>query len=137
MRYARLNAYTRETSSAERILSKKIIKDIILIAVLLVLGISVFLIIEYGREDGTHVKVTVNGELIAEYSLNEDGEYLLNGGTNLLIISDGKAFIKDADCPDGLCINQGKISRSGERIVCLPNRVMIEVRAENDGVFIN
>ena len=118
-------------------MSKKIIKDIILIAVLLVLGISVFLIIEYGREDGTHVKVTVNGELIAEYSLNEDGEYLLNGGTNLLIISDGKAFIKDADCPDGLCINQGKISRSGERIVCLPNRVMIEVVAENDGVFIN
>ncbi len=117
-------------------MNKKIIKDLLLITVLLSLGIFAFLIIESGREEGACVKVTVGGELVCEYSLSEDGEYLLNGGTNLLIISDGKAFIKDADCPDGLCINQGKISLSGERIVCLPNRVMIEVIGD-DGIFIN
>ena len=118
-------------------MNKKIIKDILLIIILLALGLSAFLIIESGREDGAYVKVTVDGELVAEYSLSKDGEYHLNGGTNLLIVSGGKAFIKDADCPDGLCIHQGKISRSGERIVCLPNRVMIEVISEDDEIFIN
>lgn len=118
-------------------MNKKIIKDILLIIILLALGLSAFLIIESGREEGAYVKVTVDGELVAEYSLSEDGEYHLNGGTNLLVISGGKAFIKDADCPDGLCIHQGKISRSGERIVCLPNRVMIEVISEDDEIFIN
>jgi hypothetical protein len=32
-----------------------------------------------------------------------------------------------ADCPDKLCIRQGIVSRSGERIVCLPNRVSITI----------
>ena len=118
-------------------MNKKIIKDILLIIILLALGLSAFLIIELGREEGAYVKVTVDGELVAEYSLSKDGEYHLNGGTNLLIVSGGKAFIKDADCPDGLCIHQRKISRSGERIVCLPNRVMIEVISEDDEIFIN
>ncbi len=118
-------------------MNKKIVKDVVLILVLLTLGISAFLIIESRREEGACVRITVDGELFAEYSLSEDGEYILNGGTNLLVISDGKAFIKEAHCPDGLCVNQGRISRSGERIVCLPNRVMIEVIAEEDGIFIN
>lgn len=118
-------------------MSKKIIKDILLIAVLLAIGISAYLIIESTREDGAYAKVTVNGELVAEYSLFEDGEYVLNGGTNILVISNGKASMKDASCPDGLCVKTGKISRSGERIVCLPNRVMVEIIGKDDGIFIN
>jgi UDP-N-acetylmuramate dehydrogenase len=39
----------------------------------------------------------------------------------------GAAYMKHADCPDGLCVKQRKKSRSGERIVCLPNRVSIEI----------
>ena len=118
-------------------MSKKIIKDILLIAVLLAIGVSAYLIIESTREDGAYAKVTVNGELVAEYSLFEDGEYVLNGGTNILVISNGRASIKDASCPDGLCAKIGKISRSGERIVCLPNRVMVEIIGKDDGIFIN
>ena len=118
-------------------MSKKIIKDIILIAILLVIGISAYLIIESAKEDGAYARVTVNGEFAAEYSLLDDGEYILNGGTNILVISNGKASMKDANCPDGLCVKTGKISRSGERIVCLPNRVMVEIIGKDDGIFIN
>ena len=127
----------RATSYAERILNKKRIKnDLVLILILLTVALSAFFIIESLREDGVSVRVTVNGELAAEYSLSRDGEYVLNGGTNILVISNGKAYVMEASCPDGLCINQGKISLSGERIVCLPNRVMIEVIGDN-GIFIN
>ena len=127
----------RATSYAERILNKKRIKnDLVLILILLTVALSAFFIIESLREDGVSVRVTVNGELAAEYLLSRDGEYVLNGGTNVLVISNGEAYVKEASCPDGLCINQGKISLSGERIVCLPNRVMIEVIGD-DGIFIN
>jgi len=118
-------------------LNKKRIKnDLVLILILLTVALSAFFIIESLREDGVSVRVTVNGELAAEYLLSRDGEYVLNGGTNVLVISNGEAYVKEASCPDGLCINQGKISLSGERIVCLPNRVMIEVIGD-DGIFIN
>ena len=116
---------------------KKLFGDLILIAALLAVGVLVFFIIELTKSAGDTVNVTVNGELVAEYSLSDDGEYSINGGTNILIISDGKAYLKEASCPDKLCVNQGKISMSGERIVCLPNKVMIEILGEGDEIFSN
>ena len=107
--------------------NKKLLADIILVSVLLIISLSVFLIISLTKEEGATAVVSVDGRVVAEYSLSVDGEYSLNGGTNTLVIKDGKAFVTYASCPDGLCINQGKISMTGERIVCLPNRVMIEI----------
>ena len=51
---------------------------------------------------------------------------------NLLIIEDGYAYIKEASCPDGLCVHQGKINKSGEMIVCLPNEVVVTVEGPED-----
>ena len=41
-----------------------------------------------------------------------------------------------ADCPDKLCINQGKITDSSKKIICLPNKVIVEVtkKSETDAV---
>ena len=112
--------------------NKNVRADVILIASLLFVALSVFLIITLTREEGARVLVSADGEYVAEYSLSRDGEYSLNGGTNVLVIEDGKAYMKDASCPDKLCIHQGKKSLSGERIVCLPNRVMIEIVGEGE-----
>ena len=139
MRYVPLNVYTRAISFAEHILSsrKRLIFSVALIFALLAAGVSAFLITEAMRETGSTVTVSVNGEKIAEYPLSENGEYIINGGTNLLVIENGKAYMKHASCPDKLCINQGKISLTGERIVCLPNKVMIEVFSDGDEIFSN
>ena len=103
------------------------IADIILIASVLLVILSVFIIITLVREDGAVARVTVDGAVVAEYSLSSDGEYSLGGGSNILVIENGCAYMKYASCPDGLCKNQGKVCHSGERIVCLPNRVMVEI----------
>ena len=47
--------------------------------------------------------------------------------TNVLVIRDGKADMKEADCPDKLCVHQKAISAENESIVCLPNRVVVTV----------
>ncbi len=106
---------------------KRHIADVILIASVLLVILSVFLIITFTREDGAVARVSVDGVVVGEYSLSSDGEYSINGGTNILVIENGRAYMKYAECPDGLCKNQGRVSRSGERIVCLPNRVMVEI----------
>jgi hypothetical protein len=36
-----------------------------------------------------------------------------------------------ADCPDQRCVHQGWASRTGQCIVCLPNRVMIQIEGGN------
>ncbi len=116
---------------------KKLLGDLMLILALLFVSLLVFLLVELTRDEGSSVLVTVDGEAVAEYSLFDDGEYSLNDGTNILVISNGCAYLKDASCPDRLCVNQGKISMSGERIVCLPNRVMIEILGVGEDILSN
>ena len=115
--------------------NKKMIADIILIAAVLVIALSVFLFVELSRKEGAFVRVSVNGERVAEYSLSVDGEYSLNGGTNILVIENGEAYIKWADCPRQICVKDGKISRTGERITCLENRVVVEVFGKGDEIL--
>ena len=115
--------------------NKKTVADIFLIAALLIVSLSVFLFVEFSREEGEFVRVSVDGETVCEYSLKENGEYKLNGGTNILVIEGGEAYIRWADCPKQLCVNQGRISRTGQRITCLENRVIVEVFGGDDEVL--
>ena len=55
------------------------------------------------------------------------GTFPLNGGSNILVVENGEAWVSDADCPDKVCMGMGKISRNGEFIACLPNRLLIVV----------
>jgi hypothetical protein len=48
-------------------------------------------------------------------------------GKCILVISDGKADMESADCPNQICVHHSAISHTGETIVCLPNRVVIEI----------
>ena len=40
--------------------------------------------------------------------------------------------MEDADCPDRLCVKQGRIKKVGESIVCLPHKVVIEIVGEKE-----
>ena len=77
--------------------------------------------------------VKIDGNDVATYPLDKDATYTLNGGTNILTIKDGFAYLTDANCPDHLCVKQGKISKTGQVITCLPNKLTITVYgAEKD-----
>ncbi len=47
-------------------------------------------------------------------------------------IKDGKVWVTDADCADRTCERTGKISRAGQRIVCLPHGVVVAINGESD-----
>ena len=106
---------------------KKMLADLILVLSLLLVALSVFLVLRLTAEEGGYVRVFVDGELVSEYSLARDGEYAINGGTNILVIEEGEAFVKLADCPRQVCVNTRPISRVGQKIECLHNRVLIRV----------
>lgn len=80
---------------------------------------------------GKTVVIEVDGELWGTYSLSRNQTIQIND-TNVLVIEDGEAYMTEASCPDGLCISQGHISVSGTMIVCLPNRVVVQVTDTDD-----
>lgn len=113
--------------------------DLIFIAVLavLVLGIAGIFYLRQGGQ-GAEVTVTVDGEVYGTYSLSEVQEVpiLIDGVTaNLLVIAEGKADMTEADCPDKLCVHQRAISKTNETIVCLPNKVVVQVVGSEESGF--
>ena len=106
---------------------KRIIADVTLLLALVLVGLSVFLVSELSGEAGEWAVVRIDGEEVGRYSLLCDGEYELNGGTNTLVISGGEAYVSEADCPDRVCVRTGHVSRNGERIICLPNKLEVKI----------
>ena len=113
--------------------NKKNIIAFAVIGVILIASIAAALIIQLGKEDGAYVTVEVNGVEVARYSLETDGEYELNGGTNTLRIKNGVAYMIDANCPDKTCCAfWRKIDQGGETITCLPNMLVVTVHGAGD-----
>lgn len=103
--------------------------DILFIAVLLFLCAAAALGLYIFREDGDTVTVSIDGQLYAEYPLTEDRvvELISDVGFNRLVIEDGYAYVEEASCPDGICSSHSPIGHNGESIICLPNKVVIEI----------
>ncbi len=101
--------------------------DLLLISGLLLAAGLLFLAGALGGSPGRWAVVRQDGREIARYSLDQDGVYPLNGGTNLLVIQGGWAFVREASCPDKLCVRQGRIQKTGQSIVCLPNRLTVSI----------
>lgn len=108
--------------------------DIILIGAVLLVAIITAIVVSLLGGDGAYVVVRVDGEEVGKYSLSEDGEYSLNGGTNILVIENGAAYLIEANCPDHLCVKQGKINKNGQTITCLPNKLTVTVYGEDNDV---
>ena len=110
--------------------------DIIIPAAGLIISAAVLICSYYpafGTDKGSTAVVYVDGEEYARLPLSVDTVITIPGKNHLnnrLIIKDGEADIVDALCPDKICVHERKISHAGETLVCLPNRVVVEIEGE-------
>lgn len=89
------------------------------------------------KSPGSRVQVSVNGQVLGSYPLEQDRRVPLTGygGYALtLVIGEGKAHVEDSQCPDLICQHHAPISGAGEQIVCLPARIVIAVTGEEDTI---
>lgn len=82
------------------------------------------------QERGATAVVTVDGEERYRCSLLMEREITIDD-TNTLVIKDGTADMISADCPDQICVKQTAISKAGETIICLPNKVVVTIETLN------
>lgn len=109
--------------------------DIILAFVLVMAGLAMSYIVSFGKSDGSLLDITCSGQVFGSYPLSEDREITIdrNGHINKVTIKDGTVSMSFSDCRGQDCIYQGPISKTGENIVCLPNKVVLEISGETDG----
>ena len=109
----------------------KYTRDLLIVGILLLAALLLFVLMRSRQEKATtssaQAVVTVDGEEIGRYPLGVSGTFSLNGGSNILVVENGEAWVSEASCPDKVCMGMGKISRNGEFIACLPNRLIVVV----------
>lgn len=111
-------------------------KDWLLIVIIIcVAGLAFFLHEKIGGRGANCVTVKVDGTIQGVYSLAEDQEIEINAGSNILVIKNQEANMKEADCPDQLCVHQKPVSKNHESIICLPNKVVVEVDSSENSEF--
>ncbi|MDF9406871.1 NusG domain II-containing protein [Pelotomaculum isophthalicicum JI] len=90
-------------------------------------------------EGDLRLEIYANGQLYQKISLSEtiteeikvinaDGHY------NVVEIEKGRARIKEADCPNQVCVKTGWVSQPGQIAVCVPNKFNIAVKGKSNKV---
>lgn len=106
------------------------IGDAILGATLILSAIILFMVLPHLLLlDGVWVEVFSGQELMARYRLDEDVDFDVEGplGKTSVRISSGRARIQYSPCPDKICMHMGSIGKEGGVLVCVPNRVVVQV----------
>lgn len=107
------------------------------IAAVAVLLVAVLLLWHpWQRSDAGKTVVIVTPDETFEYALSENRKIQIESrGVHLYIeIADGKAFVYESDCPDGVCVASAAISNTGETILCAPAGVSLVVKGGDGDV---
>ena len=91
--------------------------------------------------------VSHDGKKVKEFNLTDhestttwtyrdkDGDY------NTIEVKDKKIRISEANCRDQVCVRQGYRSKVGQSIVCLPHKLLVEIKSSDgknvDGGLVN
>ncbi|WP_346870129.1 NusG domain II-containing protein [Clostridium sp. UBA5119] len=111
--------------------------DIVIIVVLLIVSFIPYIMLKNYQSNYKGINyavISIDGQekkrVELTKDLDEEFTFKSSYGVNRVVIHDMKIGIVDADCKDEICINEGFIGEVGERIVCLPNRLIIEIVGE-------
>ena len=80
--------------------------------------------------------IYVDGVLVQTVSPDENQTVTVEGpaGKNVIAVENGEIFVQEADCPDGVCVKHGSLSKNGTPIICLPNRLVIRWMEDPSGM---
>ena len=105
---------------------------IVIFAAVLVICAAAFLLLKGSGGHGTVAVIRVDGEIYKKINLDTvavayDMEIRTEFGYNKLHIEHDGISVIDADCRDHICMSQGKVSKAGVPIVCLPHKLTVEI----------
>ena len=84
---------------------------ILILALVFIVCAGAFIALKLFAPEGSVARISVDGELLQTVDLSRVTE----------------AYDIDIDCPDGICVRQGKLTTAGVPIVCMPHRLVIEI----------
>ena len=83
------------------------------------------------RGTGDVAVITVNGKEYARLPLSQNTSFTVSTeyGVNTVVVQDEHVYIKDADCPDRICVKTGYASEA-KTVVCVPHKLTVSIESE-------
>ena len=106
----------------------------IFLFIIVLLASALCCVLLFRDSGGAMAEISSDGEVVCTVDLRIDQEMQIeseNGGTNLIVVEDGQIRVKEASCPDQVCVLRGDCS-GGTPVVCLPNRLVITFLGESE-----
>lgn len=115
--------------------------DGLIIFLLVLLSFAPVMVFSLNRASSStqEAVLSVDGEEIKTFDLSDKSQTYpyryeeKDGDYNLIEVKDGRIRIKEADCGDQICVRRGWIDQSDETIVCLPHKLLIEIKSSDGG----
>lgn len=112
--------------------------DIVIIVLLLIISFTPHLIFFKTSQKGSknnYAIIQVDGKIHEKIDLSnvkksEKVNLNLPNGKNTLLIKNNSIQMDSANCNDALCVKQGNISKVGQTIICLPHKLIIEIKGD-------
>ena len=117
--------------------------DILLIVSILCIAAALFFGFNVSSNETVQGEVIIykDGEKFTSVPLDAEKTVIVedqNGAKNVIRIENGQVQVIEASCKDQICVHMRPAKKDGQSIVCLPNKVVVEVRSneinEIDGV---
>ena len=110
--------------------------DFKLIIFLLIPTLIVIFLLVLKKDNGPKIAVVYyENEEILTINLNNNLEKIYNvqgyNGNVKIVTKDGKIKVDEENSPKHICSKQGFISESYETIICLPNKIIIKIQADD------
>lgn len=106
--------------------------DLLLIICLLFIAVISIIILNLTSKKAKYAYVYYDNKKVLEIDLSIDKKYKVKGynGDVYIKVKDNKIKVDDEISPYHLCSKKGYISKSYESIVCLPNKIVIEINSD-------
>lgn len=105
--------------------------DILIVVILLLLSVAMIQISSYIYGDRPVVaEIYYESQLVERIDLN-DGKnrtFSIPQDEHVVFrVENGTIRFEESDCPDKICIRDGKLHRVGEYAACLPNKITVKI----------
>ncbi len=115
---------------------KMLILSVILLIILLISVLGVIRIMMGDGKARKKVIIEQDGKVVREVDItsSETAEDIVvdtpDGGRNVIRMEKGEVWMAEANCPDQLCVHQGRLVSGSLPIVCMPHKVVVRYADE-------
>lgn len=112
--------------------------DKILIIIILLFSLMILGLYKINKTANSNIAIVYyENKKVLEIDLTKDIKtYKVNGynGPVFIKAGNGKVMVKEENSPRHLCSKQGYISKPYESIICLPNKIIVRIESNDNGI---